>query len=90
MLDNLKNPPEPFADVIRTHFRLKSRSLIVQLDDWLEQDDGKIISGEYHDSSQNRTRAGSSSLFRRNVDELKNLLFKLQTKKDDSSSPKTF
>jgi hypothetical protein len=25
MLDALKNPPEPFGDVIRTHFRLKAQ-----------------------------------------------------------------
>jgi len=43
MMGNLKNPPEPFADVIRTHFRLKARSLQKQLDKWLSTDDGRNI-----------------------------------------------
>lgn len=33
-MDNLKNPPEPWADVIQTHFRLKARSIEAQLDQW--------------------------------------------------------
>jgi len=47
MLGNLKNPPEPFADVIRTHFRLKAKSVTAQLDDWLAKDDGKNTLGEH-------------------------------------------
>ena len=42
MLGNLKAPPEPWADVIRTHFRLKAKSITAQLDKWLAEDDGNI------------------------------------------------
>ena len=41
MLQNLKNPPEPFQEVIRTHFRLKANSIIKQLDNWVSLDDNK-------------------------------------------------
>ena len=40
MLGNLKNPPEPFGDIIRTHFRLKAQSISTQMAHWLSQDDG--------------------------------------------------
>ncbi len=46
MLGNIKNPPEPFKDIILTHFRLKSKSITKQLDEWLKQDDGKALSGQ--------------------------------------------
>lgn len=46
MLGNLQNPPEPFADIIRTHFRLKARSIAAQLDQWLSQDDGRQTLGD--------------------------------------------
>lgn len=45
MLGNLKTPPEPFRDVILTHFRLKANSITKQLDEWLKLDDGKALSG---------------------------------------------
>ena len=41
MLGNLKAPPDPWADVIRTHFRLKAKSIMAQLDKWLADDDGQ-------------------------------------------------
>lgn len=44
MLGNLRNAPEPWEDVIRTHFRLKTRSIVKQLDHWLQIDDGGEIS----------------------------------------------
>lgn len=40
MLGMLQDPPPPFADIIRTHFRLKAKSLATQLDRWLQEDDG--------------------------------------------------
>lgn len=43
MLGNLKNPPEPFKDIILTHFRLKAKSITAQLDDWLTKDDGRPL-----------------------------------------------
>ncbi|KAJ7638794.1 ubiquitin conjugating enzyme family protein [Roridomyces roridus] len=41
MLGNLQNPPEPFGDIIKTHFRLKARAISAQLDQWLSADDGR-------------------------------------------------
>lgn len=40
MLGVLQDPPPPFADIIRTHFRLKAKALTAQLDRWLREDDG--------------------------------------------------
>ncbi|KAI0940268.1 hypothetical protein AcV5_001422 [Taiwanofungus camphoratus] len=72
MLGNLKNPPDPFGDVIRTHFRLKARSISAQLDEWLAQDDGKPVGdGGYGSKS---APSGSSNGFQADVDELKSLL----------------
>jgi len=52
MLDYLKNPPQGFEDIIKTHFRLKARYLRKQLDKWLEEDDGKPL---YADSMSSAT-----------------------------------
>lgn len=84
MLGNLKNPPEPFGDVIRTHFRLKARLITKQLDDWLVQDDGRPTHGEGAPLGAKVLPAasGSSSTLQADVAELKALLLKLQ---DDSS-----
>ena len=78
MLGNLKNPPEPFGDVIRTHFRIKAASIIKQLDEWLEQDDGRMTNGENH----GQTRPASTddpvgNGLRADVDALKALLSKM-------------
>jgi hypothetical protein len=83
MLDALKNPPEPFEDVIRTHFRLKAKSISSQLDDWLEKDDGKStaydgaeISGEMLHGRARAARSGTT--FATDVKEMKQLLSKLE------------
>ncbi|KAH9939957.1 ubiquitin conjugating enzyme family protein [Amylocystis lapponica] len=77
MLGNLKNPPEPFGDVIRTHFRLKARSIIAQLDQWLTQDDGKAIGdGGFQIKA---STAGNNNGFQADVDELKGLLVRMQS-----------
>jgi hypothetical protein len=79
MLGNLKDPPKPFRTVIRTHFRLKARSLAQQLDQWVTQDDGRPTEGHggYH-----RLDAGSTSSteLKRDVEELKRLLKQLEEK----------
>lgn len=83
MLGNLKNPPEPFADIIQTHFRLKARSISEQLDKWLEEDDGVGLTqdggGIPSAASHARGTAAerSSSAFSRDVAELKALMAKL-------------
>jgi hypothetical protein len=80
MLGNLKNPPEPFGDIIRTHFRLKARSIVAQLDQWLTEDDGKPIGSEgtgYNGTKQDV--GGSSNGLQKDVDELKEILKQLQS-----------
>ncbi|CAL1700032.1 unnamed protein product [Somion occarium] len=77
MLGNLRNPPEPFADVIRTHFRLKARSIMKQLDEWLQQDDGRPIDAANQGGSYKAVAGSSSAGFTKDVDELKGLLQKL-------------
>ncbi|KAI0690863.1 ubiquitin conjugating enzyme family protein [Cytidiella melzeri] len=78
MLGNLKNPPAPFADVIRTHFRLKARSIIKQLDEWLALDDGKAIQSDGMAMAGRHTAAGGSSqAFQTDVTELKGILQRL-------------
>ncbi|EIN10758.1 hypothetical protein PUNSTDRAFT_142698 [Punctularia strigosozonata HHB-11173 SS5] len=77
MLDNLKSPPEPFEDIIRTHFRLKARSITVQLDQWLAQDDGKPTLAGGGVNMMPESASGSSTAFRRDVEELKRQLRQL-------------
>jgi hypothetical protein len=80
MLGNLRSPPEPFADIIRTHFRLKARSLMTQLDQWLTQDDGKITSsGEYQGPGKESGAGTSSNGFAKDIADLKLALQELQT-----------
>ncbi|KAG6817467.1 hypothetical protein H0H87_008635 [Tephrocybe sp. NHM501043] len=82
MLGNLKAPPEPFADIIRTHFRLKARSIAAQLDKWLAEDDGKATSadgGGYGVGAKGES--GSTNGFKRDADEMKAILAKLESEK---------
>lgn len=85
MLGNIKNPPEPFGDIIRTHFRLKARSIREQLDRWLAQDDGKPTTGDGGGYGSPLTKkndgesAGASlSAFAKDVAELKGILEALE------------
>ena len=81
MLGNLKAPPEPFADIIETHFRLKSRSISAQLDQWLREDDGKATAadgGTYSGSLGRADASGSSNGLVKDVEELKKTLKKLE------------
>jgi hypothetical protein len=85
MLSNLKNPPEPWADVIRTHFKLKSRSILQQLDKWLAEDDGRTLQsdgGVYANVDRVGAITGrSNNGFKQDIDEMKSLLKKLQKDK---------
>ncbi|KII94754.1 hypothetical protein PLICRDRAFT_47766 [Plicaturopsis crispa FD-325 SS-3] len=79
ILGNLKNPPEPFGDIVRTHFRLKAREITAQVDRWLAEDDGKPTTndgGGYHSSKP--AAGGSSSDFRKDVEEIKSILKKME------------
>jgi hypothetical protein len=79
MLGNLKNPPEPFGDIIRTHFRLKARSISTQLDRWQSQDDGLPTANDGASSSCGRAGIGSSmNGLQADVEELKRLMKQLQ------------
>ncbi|KAJ3757032.1 hypothetical protein EV360DRAFT_46899 [Lentinula raphanica] len=76
MLENLQNPPEPFEDVIKTHFRLKARSIQRQLDEWLREDDGRALAsdgGEYSGPGRNSSQSSSNG-FKADIDTLKGLL----------------
>lgn len=78
MLGNLLNLPEPFEDVIRTHFRLKARCISSQLDKWLDEDDGVGIAEDgalvAKQGNHNGPAGGSSNGFKKDVDDLKNLM----------------
>ncbi|EJT97519.1 hypothetical protein DACRYDRAFT_84483 [Dacryopinax primogenitus] len=84
MMGNLKNPPEPFGDVIRTHFRLKARSLRTQLNKWLAMDDGvpvseaAVLAPTKKDAASPTWAEGSQSAMRGYVDAFKMMLDELQ------------
>ncbi|KZT62275.1 hypothetical protein CALCODRAFT_462875 [Calocera cornea HHB12733] len=89
MIGNLQNAPEPFADIIRTHFRLKARSLRIQLDKWLALDDGAPIGeSQYVSHGKNKTAArstppvaeGSKTVMAAHVAALKQMLKELEEK----------
>ncbi|KAG8774535.1 hypothetical protein FRC16_005064 [Serendipita sp. 398] len=80
MLGNLKNPPEPFQDVVKTHFRLKAKAITEQLDKWLTMDDGIATNGANNGgygvpASSNNT---PGLAFQNDVKELKALLRTIQ------------
>ncbi|EJD53508.1 hypothetical protein AURDEDRAFT_110344 [Auricularia subglabra TFB-10046 SS5] len=74
MLGQLKNPPDVFADVIRTHFRLKAKSIVGQLDKWVEMDDGRATVGDGGNSAPGGNGGGSNAQFLKDVEELKKLI----------------
>jgi hypothetical protein len=78
MLGNLKNPPEPFGDIIRTHFRLKARSISTQLDRWLSHDDGSPTVNDGASSCGRAGIGGSMNGLLADAEELKRLLKQLQ------------
>ena len=78
MLGNLKNPPEPFGDIIRTHFRLKARSISAQLDRWLSQDDGLQTANDGASTSCVRMGGSSANGLQADIEELKRLMKQLQ------------
>ncbi|KAI9507568.1 hypothetical protein F5148DRAFT_1204007 [Russula earlei] len=79
MLGNLKNPPDPFGDIIRTHFRLKAQSISAQLDQWLAHDDGLPTANDGASASCGRGYLGSSANgLQADIEELTRLLKQLQ------------
>ncbi|KDN51308.1 hypothetical protein K437DRAFT_55354 [Tilletiaria anomala UBC 951] len=85
MLGLLKDPPLPWKEVIEGHFYHKRQYISKLLDKWVDDDDGK---GMYNDGSELMSAygyAGAStqppknqgSFLKKNVDELKELLTKL-------------
>ncbi|KAI0307244.1 hypothetical protein B0F90DRAFT_1807893 [Multifurca ochricompacta] len=77
MLGNLKNPPEPFGDIIRTHFRLKAQSISAQLDQWLSQDDGSPTVNDGATSGRG-SQGGSANGLQTDIEELKRVMKQLQ------------
>lgn len=78
MLGNLQSPPEPFEDIIRTHFRLKSKEISKQLDKWLAEDDGHPTSSDGGGYGGNAPNAGlSTNGFRKDIEDLKEVISKL-------------
>jgi hypothetical protein len=91
MLGNLKNPPEPFGDIIRTHFRLKARSISAQLDQWLSQDDGQPTVNDGASTGCMRGGIGSSANgLQADIEELKRLLKQLQDGSNPSGSVSSY
>jgi len=86
MLGNLKNLPEPFEDIIRTHFRFKARSIRAQLDRWLAQDDGKPTAGDGAVGLRGSQVGPSGNGFQADIDELKRILSELQGESDTVAS----
>ena len=82
MLGNLQNPPEPFGDIIRTHFRLKANSIRGQLDHWLAQDDGRATLGDGAGySTPQKSEGTSGNGLKKDIDELKRILKDLESGK---------
>ncbi|WVQ77522.1 hypothetical protein IAR50_007208 [Cryptococcus sp. DSM 104548] len=46
MANNIKNPPYPFENEIRTHFRLKAKTIRQQIERWRALDDKQEILGD--------------------------------------------
>ncbi|EIW82142.1 ubiquitin conjugating enzyme family protein [Coniophora puteana RWD-64-598 SS2] len=90
MLGYLKAPPEPFEDVIRTHFRLKAPMIAAQLDKWLAEDDGRLTlddGGGYAVRGGPKGQSGrSTNGFKEDVDEIKAVLQELQSGTSEPSS----
>ncbi|KAI6119391.1 ubiquitin conjugating enzyme family protein [Pisolithus croceorrhizus] len=78
MLGYLKNPPEPFGDVIRTHYRLKADVVITQLDRWLASDDGRQTTGDSAQPLGKCDATSSSNGFKKDIEEMQSLLRQLQ------------
>jgi len=81
MLGALQDPLLPFADIIRTHFRLKAKSLAAQLERWLQEDDGGTTdrngAGNVGVSNFGPSPGGVRNGMKRNVDDLLALIAKL-------------
>lgn len=61
MANNLKNPPFPFENEIKTHFRLKAKAIRAQIDRWKAEDDGKTTNRDYVGISPQAPSSNASS-----------------------------
>lgn len=79
MIGSIKNPNPAFADVIKTHFRLKSQVIKDQLDQWLAEDDGQPLRSDNLGGAVGQARVGNGQdpMLARNVEEMKQLLDQL-------------
>ena len=88
MLGNLKNPPEPFGDIVRTHFRLKAQSISAQVDQWLAQDDGQPTVNDGASTGCMRGGiGGSANGLQTDIEELKRFLKQLQDGSPSGPAP---
>ncbi|KAL1412563.1 hypothetical protein Q8F55_000310 [Vanrija albida] len=81
MGNNLANPPFPFENEIKTHFRLKADVIRAQLEQWKTIDDGKSTTGDSYTSVQSATSDRSSSKatsFETAADRMRELLEELK------------
>ncbi|WWC92891.1 uncharacterized protein L201_007853 [Kwoniella dendrophila CBS 6074] len=74
MANNINSPPYPFENEIKTHFRLKARSIKQQIENWKALDDGKACASE----NFSLTSAGAGVSFDAAAKEMKRLLDDLE------------
>ena len=81
MIEMLKAPPEPFAEVVKTHFVLKKRDILVGLNEWLEGTNLELPENEIKSTLQHNIwvvkdffRTGIRGAFQEAILELKQLL----------------
>ncbi|GFZ49786.1 hypothetical protein JCM24511_07189 [Saitozyma sp. JCM 24511] len=88
MGNNIKNPPHPFESEIRTHFRLKAKSIRKQLEAWKKLDDGRDIDSYAHSGFGSSSAAAlhtgdkARKAFDKAADEVRRLLDDLEGGKD--------
>ncbi|KIY34108.1 ubiquitin-conjugating enzyme family protein [Cryptococcus gattii E566] len=60
MANNIKNPPHPFENEIKTHFRLKAKAIRQQIEKWREMDDSKEVEADYWGGAHAHTSVTST------------------------------
>ncbi|KIR36597.1 ubiquitin-conjugating enzyme family protein [Cryptococcus deuterogattii MMRL2647] len=60
MANNIKNPPHPFENEIKTHFRLKAKAIRQQIEKWREMDDSKEVEADYWGGAHAHTSVTSA------------------------------
>ncbi|WVQ95948.1 hypothetical protein IAU59_003047 [Kwoniella sp. CBS 9459] len=82
MGNSIKTPPRPFENEVKTHFRLKARSIREQIKKWKALDDGQETNGDYYGASTpstSTTRVGKTA-FEKAAEGMLKLLDELEGK----------